>query len=38
MYVRKPELRFYTGSNTAGDVPEISNGEDLWQCYRLLSC
>ena len=25
----KPELKYCTGSNPPGDVPEIQNGEDL---------
>ena len=31
----KPELRFCAGSNRAGDVSEIGDGEGLWQWSRL---
>ena len=32
---KKPELRFYAGSNPACGVSEIRDGEDLWQWSRL---
>ena len=31
----KPELRFWSGSNSAGGVSKICDGEDLWQWSRL---
>ena len=31
----KPELRFCAGSNPAGGVSEIRDGEDLWQWSQL---
>ena len=31
----KPELIFCAGSNPARGVPEIRDGEDLWQWSRL---
>ena len=35
LHSTKPELRFYAGSNPARSVPEIRDGEDLWQWSRL---
>ena len=35
LYSTKPELRFCVGSNPAGGVLEIRDGEDLWQWFWL---
>ena len=35
LHSTKPELRFSAGSNPARGVPEIRDGEDLWQWSRL---
>ena len=35
LHSTKPELRFYTGSNSACGMSKIHDGEDLWQWSRL---
>ena len=35
LHSTKPELRFCAGSNSAYDMLEICDGEDLWQWSRL---
>ena len=35
LHSTKPELKFCAGSNPARGVPEIRDGEDLWQWSRL---
>ena len=35
LHSNKPELKFCAGSKPARGVPEIRDGEDLWQWSRL---
>ena len=35
LHSTEPELKFCTGLNSACSVPEIQNGEDLWQWSQL---